>query len=400
MEYEQRVKNLYGTDPVTGDYNIELRLIAEEMSAIKQESDNIMLAVGDGSNFSAGIQILKNAPWRDPNGNLITNPNGTPASGSKIVLDAQRVEVNGELSAGIITANTATIQSIASQVVTTQVIDAVDGRIRNLTVTRLNTAGEGAGAPNDKITAYGNTLRMYDGDGIEKLKITADDAYLLDTPQQISLEGATNSRVHDSAGSSNLQSVMLNLGEIVISDADATEDYPAIVHVSHFTANLSFQIQGSNTATYKGVSVGFRSENLEDPLVQISCEGTSTSGGATVNVHDDTAALRPGTYHFVIIFDYGWSIPTAGRIEAIVSVLGQTISLFKNTINYVTIGQNGLIVRLGDGFYASFRREDETTRTIELMGTKKNGDAVGIRITENGLEANNGDGWHPILLGS
>ena len=150
----------------------------------------------------------------------------------------------------------------------------------------------------------------------------------------------------------------------------------------------------------KGVSVGFRSENLEEPLVQISCEGTSTSGGATANVHDDTAALRPGTYHFVIIFDYGWSIPTAGRIEAIVSVLGQTISLFKNTINYVTIGQNGLIVRLGDGFYASFRREDETTRTIEFMGTKKNGDAVGIRITENGLEANNGDGWHPILLGS
>ena len=34
LEYEQRVKNLYGTDPATGDYNIELRLIAEEIAEI------------------------------------------------------------------------------------------------------------------------------------------------------------------------------------------------------------------------------------------------------------------------------------------------------------------------------------------------------------------------------
>ena len=112
-DYELRVKNLFGKDQ-NDDYIVELRLIANEMSAIKQESDNILLAVGDGTNVAAGIQILKDAQWRDHNGNLITNPNGTPATGSKIILDASRVEINGVLSAGIISANAAAIKQLAA----------------------------------------------------------------------------------------------------------------------------------------------------------------------------------------------------------------------------------------------------------------------------------------------
>ena len=112
--YEQRVKDAYGKDS-NNEYYMELHLMADEMSVIKQESDNILLAVGDGQNVSAGIQILKNAQWRDPNGNLITDPTGTPAAGSKIILDAGRVEINGALSAGIITANAASIKSLAAE---------------------------------------------------------------------------------------------------------------------------------------------------------------------------------------------------------------------------------------------------------------------------------------------
>lgn len=128
-DYELRVKNLFGKDQ-NDEYIIELRLIADEMSAIKQESDNILLVVGDGTNYSAGLQILKNAQWRDPNGNLITNPNGTPATGSKIILDAGRVEINGVLSAGIISANAAAIKQLAAEQInaTTIVADTLTTR--------------------------------------------------------------------------------------------------------------------------------------------------------------------------------------------------------------------------------------------------------------------------------
>lgn len=96
--YEQRVKDAYGKDG-NNEYYMELRLMADEMSVIKQEADNILLAVGDGQNVSAAISIIKD---------LGTN-NG------KIILDAGRVEVNGALSAGIITANAAAIKNLAAQ---------------------------------------------------------------------------------------------------------------------------------------------------------------------------------------------------------------------------------------------------------------------------------------------
>lgn len=121
--YEQRVKDAYGKD-ANDEYYMELHLVADEMSTIRQQSDNILLAVGDGQNVSAGIQILKNAYWRDPLGNLITDPSGTPASGSKIILDAGRVEINGALSAGIISANAAEIKSLAAQQIAATTISA------------------------------------------------------------------------------------------------------------------------------------------------------------------------------------------------------------------------------------------------------------------------------------
>lgn len=113
-EYEARVIALFGQDQSNNNI-VELRLIADQMSVIKQESDSILLAVGDGTNVSAGIQILKDATWRDHNGNVVNNPNGTPATGSKIILDASRVEINGQLSAGIISANAAAIKSLAAE---------------------------------------------------------------------------------------------------------------------------------------------------------------------------------------------------------------------------------------------------------------------------------------------
>lgn len=154
-EYEARVIALFGQDQSNNNI-VQLRLIADQMSVIKQESDNILLAVGDGTNVSAGIQILKDATWRDHNGNVISNPNGTPATGSKIILDASRVEINGQLSAGIISANAAAIKSLAAEQIAAT----------NISVDELTTNG----GNNSYIVIDDGLIKFYDDN--DNLRIT------------------------------------------------------------------------------------------------------------------------------------------------------------------------------------------------------------------------------------
>ena len=97
--YETRVKSY-----VNSSLGYRISSYIEEMSAIRQQSDNILLAVGDGQDVAASIQLLKNV--------------GT--SGSKIVLDATNVEVNGGLTAAALQAQSAVIESIAAGSVTAE----------------------------------------------------------------------------------------------------------------------------------------------------------------------------------------------------------------------------------------------------------------------------------------
>lgn len=92
--YENRVINL--------GYHISSYI--DEMSAIRQQSDNILLAVGDGQDVAASIQLFKNV--------------GT--SGSKIVLDAKSVEINGGLTATAITAASTYINEVVAGSVTAE----------------------------------------------------------------------------------------------------------------------------------------------------------------------------------------------------------------------------------------------------------------------------------------
>ena len=92
--YESRVKNM--------GYHISSYI--DEMSAIRQQSDNILLAVGDGQDVAASIQLFKNV--------------GT--SGSKIVLDANSVKINGGLTATAITAASTYINEVVAGSVTAE----------------------------------------------------------------------------------------------------------------------------------------------------------------------------------------------------------------------------------------------------------------------------------------
>ena len=96
--YESRVINL--------GYHISSYI--DEMSAIRQQSDNILLAVGNGRDVAASISILKDADTDE----------------GKIVLDATHVKVNGDLSASIITARKADIEDIVTEKITAQTVEA------------------------------------------------------------------------------------------------------------------------------------------------------------------------------------------------------------------------------------------------------------------------------------
>jgi hypothetical protein len=102
--YETTVKGL--------GYTLSTRI--DEMSAIRQESDNIFMAVGDGKgDVAAAIKLV----------------GGLETSGGKIILDANTVEVNGQLSANIINSQSATIENIAAGSINTD----------NLTAKKINT---------------------------------------------------------------------------------------------------------------------------------------------------------------------------------------------------------------------------------------------------------------------
>ena len=75
-------------------------LLSDEASVIKQTSNSILMAVGDGTNVAASIQVLKSLEVRDENGNVISQPDSSNTSA--IVLDADHIILNGEVVANAI----------------------------------------------------------------------------------------------------------------------------------------------------------------------------------------------------------------------------------------------------------------------------------------------------------
>lgn len=85
-DYETRILAITsGGNPV-----FEKKLISQEMSTIKQESGKISLLVGTDGQLKTGIQIIADS---------------VPEGGSKIVLDATKIILNGNVVANAIQAN-------------------------------------------------------------------------------------------------------------------------------------------------------------------------------------------------------------------------------------------------------------------------------------------------------
>lgn len=398
--YELRVKEAYGKD-ANNEYYMELILMADEMSVIKQESDNILLAVGDGQNVSAGIQILKNAQWRDPNGNLITNPTGTPASGSKIILDAGRVEINGALSAGIITSNTALIESLASQVVTTEVINAVDGRIRNLVVSRLNTAGSDS-SENERIVIRDNEFHAYDSDNIERMLVSADDISLSANTQSYTTKHTELYFSHSGSSGSGTDTGSLSIVKFNPTGNDQTVTTPQITIRPDITRvydgdfwNLGYELYlRRGGVKWQTISTGVQATLTPQPF------NIASSTIEHVAHHNSSEG-----YELVIDFTVEWELDPGSSIGGddaisltLVDISTSSLIIYDDSTNNVNIGKNGMAIRLGGGFNVIFGVDSNSDPMILIEGKKSNNATVGIRINSLGLYVNKGDGngYNPL----
>lgn len=103
LEYEDWVANTQ---------NCTLSDSFDEVSGIKLQGDKIWAGVGDGDDLKASIEIIANA---EVDGE----------TGSKIILDATNVKINGGLQAGVVDAGAITAKAITTDKIDTGAVTAI-----------------------------------------------------------------------------------------------------------------------------------------------------------------------------------------------------------------------------------------------------------------------------------
>ncbi len=102
LEYEDWVENTQ---------NCTLSDSFDEVSGIKLQGDKIWAGVGDGDDLKASIEIIANSEVDDE-------------TGSKIILDADNVIINGGLQAGVVKAGTIEARAVTSEKIDTGAVTA------------------------------------------------------------------------------------------------------------------------------------------------------------------------------------------------------------------------------------------------------------------------------------
>ena len=102
LEYEDWVENTQ---------NCTLSDSFEEVSGIKLQGDKIWAGVGDGDDLKASIEIIANSEVDEE-------------TGSKIILDADNVIINGGLQAGVVKAGTIDAKAVTSEKIDTGAVTA------------------------------------------------------------------------------------------------------------------------------------------------------------------------------------------------------------------------------------------------------------------------------------
>ena len=270
--------------------------------------------------------------------------------------------------------------------------------INDLTVKKLNTAGEGEGATNEKIIIYGNNMTVYDSGKKMRVNITADEIDL--SPTSIPYPMGTGSLVSLSktikfTSGSGSGTLRLIIGEFSVSNNSSSISYPA------FYANIVSGATSSSTATITSVWSGILT-NSAMPVKEVDFTGTLSNDLYSVSAGTDT--LNSGDYLVAIDINYSYSVSQSGTalftIDADPLDLGisgytslGSVMVVDTSENYVKIGKNGVIINLGGGFYASFETDPNNAtpayrRKIALMGASS-GTEFGIRLTGNGIEKKN-----------
>ena len=276
--------------------------------------------------------------------------------------------------------------------------------IEDLVVMKLNTAGEGASATDARIQISGNDLYVYDNGGLSKVHITADnidfatEGYSYGIISDAMVEGTK----HRGTSGSGTDSLNLILSRFIVSGVTAGSS--VIVNVPALEAALHIARQSGGSYSNVNVVAGiYDSSNL---LVQyITSSYNSSTGTITTQASSITIPSVNGEYTIRIVASYNWSLngngsEVQGTVEGSANNTG-SVYVRNDNVNAVDIGKNGMIARLGNGFYLEAKVVEvlgELERTISLMGTRTGGEPCGIKISSAGVQVLKGDGtsWYNL----
>ena len=281
--------------------------------------------------------------------------------------------------------------------VATSFLFANDAVIENAVVRKLDTNGIG-----ERIVAQDNELKMYNEDGVPKLTITADNISLEAGQTQVSLRTsvAQSWSLNGTGGSSSITVTLTDA--IDFSDASLTNKinfyYPAMNEVISFAELNQGRPQGLTQLSITSVRFMLKKVGGNQTVgISTTTGGTMPDNFTAYTQAGHVEVAISGQYQLVFSMNIEWQSSGSLSVKSTVNVsnfdYNGSAYIQSDTINSVTVGNNGMIIRLGGGFYASFDGTSNS-KSIGLYGNRSGYGEVGIRLTqESGITFNNGSGW-------
>lgn len=268
--------------------------------------------------------------------------------------------------------------------------------IKDLTVDHLNTAGEDNNSL-ERIAIAGNTMYATDSNGYQKFIVTGDNVSASDSLARYPILTKntiyfTRSTLNITTRSIVLSNIKIEAGSTIISqlygftiNAERNFTLPN----GYFTPSLILVPRTS------GSSITIASET------QTSLDYLEPSMSFDVLTNSLTTPISSeGVYD--LILEIAWNIENTFNINEFTFNIVPDESYLDiiTKRNCVSIGANGIVIKLSDDFKAIFNVENSSPNIL-IQGKNSSNDIIGLKINAtDGIKINNGDGWKNIATTS
>ena len=268
--------------------------------------------------------------------------------------------------------------------VATGFLFAEEAVLDNAVVRFLRTAENGK-----RILIQDNEMAMYDGQGRQKLLVTADD---IDTGSPSSTYPTNNVSVggtYSQNGRQGQDQGSCVLCTFVVPSNNTTVKIPSL----QLSANCqSGYYGGSIDNCYSVITI----KNGSDVVSTLYSQQHGSYSDITTQAKD--ISLSAGTYTIELYATWEWWVDDEGSYGNWISftISNQTkgnVVVVSQSAQTIQIGANGIAIHLGNSFSAVFALKNNSPMIL-LQGLTSAGAPVGLQInTTDGVTINRGSGW-------